>query len=352
MRNKYILIFRLGSLGDTLMALPAFNRIKELYPEHKILLLSNIPINQKAASIASILRKGHFYDQIINYPIATRNPFLLIKLALKLRQYKIDSLFYLTQGRSKNHLKRDLAFFKVSGISNFRAIPTHSNDFELEIDPNTGLYEWEAKRLARRLWDYGQFELSANKYWDLHLTDSEIEKASQLLNDFPKNVFNICISPGTKMQSKDWGKENWHALVEALDKEFEDFNLIILGSNDEKGLGDYLTEARKKNSINLSGITSPRESAAVMKYAHIFIGHDSGPMHMAGTVGVPCVAIFSARNLLAQWLPRGNNNVILYKQVHCAGCDLEICIDEKKHCILSITVNEVFENAKKILNGK
>jgi ADP-heptose:LPS heptosyltransferase len=64
-------------------------------------------------------------------------------------------------------------------------------------------------------------------------------------------------------------------------------------------------------------------------------------MHLAAAVGTPCVAIFSARNFPRQWFPRGNFNKIIYHGTDCAGCLLELCIEEKKKCILSITVDEV-----------
>jgi ADP-heptose:LPS heptosyltransferase len=74
-------------------------------------------------------------------------------------------------------------------------------------------------------------------------------------------------------------------------------------------------------------------SAAILEQCRFFVGHDSGPMHLASCVGIPCVAIFAARSKPRQWFPRGNKNRILYHHTDCAGCGLDVCIDQKKKCI-------------------
>ena len=86
---------------------------------------------------------------------------------------------------------------------------------------------------------------------------------------------------------------------------------------------------------------TPRESAAALKKSALFIGHDSGPMHLSAAVRTPCVAIFSARNKPGVWFPYGEKHRVLYHQTECYGCGLEVCNNEDKKCIKSITVEEV-----------
>ena len=73
--------------------------------------------------------------------------------------------------------------------------------------------------------------------------------------------------------------------------------------------------------MNLCGLLNPRESAAALKMAKIFVGHDSGPMHLAASVGIPCVAIFSARNKPGVWFPYGNQHKVVYHPIDCYGCE-------------------------------
>jgi ADP-heptose:LPS heptosyltransferase len=98
--------------------------------------------------------------------------------------------------------------------------------------------------------------------------------------------------------------------------------------------------------VNLCGDLTPRESAAVFARAEIFVGHDSGPMHLAAAVQTPCVAIFSARNKPRVWFPYGRQHRVVYHRVECWGCELETCVVEKKRCMTSITVDEVVEQVR------
>jgi ADP-heptose:LPS heptosyltransferase len=75
-------------------------------------------------------------------------------------------------------------------------------------------------------------------------------------------------------------------------------------------------------------------------------------MHLASAVGTPCVAIFSARNLPGQWFPARRGHRVIYHKTDCFGCMLETCVAERKRCILSITVDEVFDVVTQLLREK
>src|SRR3990167_5361090 len=64
--------------------------------------------------------------------------------------------------------------------------------------------------------------------------------------------------------------------------------------------------------INLCGKLSVRETAAVIECAQLFIGHDSGPMHLASAVKTPSVAIFSRHAKPGCWYPLGQHHKVLY----------------------------------------
>ena len=81
---KTVVIYRLGSLGDTVVALPFFNRIAELYPAHRRVVLTNVPISSKAAPLLSVLGEGGLVHEAIAYPVGTRDFSELIALRTRL----------------------------------------------------------------------------------------------------------------------------------------------------------------------------------------------------------------------------------------------------------------------------
>src|SRR5262249_32936066 len=148
---------------------------------------------------------------------------------------------------------------------------------------------------------------------------------------------------------KDWTEPNWHSLLNRVQEHWPEQSLVLLGSADEWIRSERCSQGWLAPRLNLCGRTTPRVSAAILKQAHLFIGHDSGPMHLAATVGAPCIAIFAARSLPGQWFPRGKQNTVIYHQTDCFGCGLDKCSYHNKKCILSITVDEVLAAVQKYL---
>lgn len=338
---RNLLIYRLGSLGDTIMTLPCFHRVRECFPEATITLLTNRPVAAKAAPVEAVLGTNYFFDRVLDYPLGTRNPRVLASLIRQIRALKIDTVVNLAAARSPRSVVRDAWFFRVAGASRLIGFPATPNDFAAALDPTTGQHEWEARRLARRLTELGPIDLTDDRYWDLRFTEAERRVAAQVLATVAPQAPTLVVCAGTKMQAKDWGAQNWLSLVARLRTDLPDYRLMMIGAPDEAALADQCLAVWNGPGLNLCGKTSPRESAAVLQQADVFVGHDSGPMHLAGCVGTPCVAVFASISVPGQWYPRGQANQIIYHQTDCAGCGLETCIDQKKKCILSITVDEV-----------
>jgi ADP-heptose:LPS heptosyltransferase len=219
-------------------------------------------------------------------------------------------------------------------------------------DDSTQSFEPEASRLVRNLSELGSGDLNAPESWDLHLSFQEISRADEALADLEGRPI-IAVSVGTKVQSKDWGRENWRELLNRLALLYPGYALALAGAPEESESSDFAAEGWRNAGggavTNLCGRLKPRESAAAFRRARVFIGHDSGPMHLAASVQTPCIAIFAARNKPRIWFPYGKNHRVLYHKTDCWGCGLETCIVEKKRCLTSITVNEVVEQVRSVL---
>ncbi|WP_184550114.1 glycosyltransferase family 9 protein [Mucilaginibacter sp. FT3.2] len=351
LKNNKVLIYRLGSLGDTVMALPSFHKIRNSFPGADITLLTNKPVMAKAAAIETILGSGYFFNRTINYPVGTRSLSVLFNLVKQIRSLKIDTVVNITPTRSKKSLLRDKLFFKAAGVKKFIGFDAAKEDLEVCVDTQTGIMEWEAKRLARRISALGAIDLLDDKNWNLNLSEQEHEIADSYNNILGNTTPVLAISTGTKNPSNDWEINNWQELLTRLSELLPQWKLMIVGAPDETAVAGQLMASWKHQSVDLCGKTTPRVSAALLKKASIFIGHDSGPIHLAASMGTPCVGIYSARNLPGQWFPRGENNRILYKLPDCAGCGLEVCVVQQKKCIMSITVDEVIQSILKVLNN-
>ena len=349
MRSKSVLIYRLGSLGDTVVALPAFHAIKRAFPNQRITLLTNKPVSSKAPPVVAVLGDSYFVDDVIGYPLRTRNPFTLFDLLIRIRARKVDTVVNLAAFRSLISTRRDAAFFRMAGAQRLIGFDLNSRDVQGWCDPETGETEWEASRVARRVEELEQVNLEKSENWDLLLNASENANAAHLLSGVSDKTKLLAVSIGTKVPAKDWGPENWRCLLTKMFAEFPDWTALFCGSGEEESLSEECARSWGGASINVCGKTSPRETAALLKQCRFFVGHDSGPMHLASCVDTPCVAVFSARSLPRQWFPRGHLNRVIYRRTDCAGCSLADCIVEKKRCLMSITPDEVLREVRELV---
>src|SRR5438045_3048362 len=92
---RRVLVYRIGSLGDTIVALPCFHLLERLYPNAERTLLTNFPIHVKAPAAASLLDGSNLIHGYMRYTIGTRNPRELLRLALEIRRFKPDVLVYM-----------------------------------------------------------------------------------------------------------------------------------------------------------------------------------------------------------------------------------------------------------------
>ncbi|HET9088226.1 MAG TPA: glycosyltransferase family 9 protein [Acidobacteriaceae bacterium] len=343
-----VLIYRLGSLGDTAVALPCFHQIARAYPDAERCLLTNIPVHSKAPAAFAVLDGSGLVHGFMRYPIATRNLPELIALQRQIRAYRPQVLVYLTPRRLASEVMRDNAFFRLCGVTKIIGSPLSRDSRTNRLDPVTGWYEPEASRLARLLKELGKIDLQNRAYWDLRLTLDEHRRALEVLK-FVKGRTLLACSVGTKVQAKDWGLANWRRVLDELAVQLPEYSLVLIGASEESAVSESAAVRWTGRWLNLCGKLTPRESAAVLGRTRLFVGHDSGPMHLASAVGTPCVAVFAARNRPRVWFPWGDQHEVIYHQTDCWGCDLETCIDQKKKCLTSITPAEVIGAVHRVI---
>lgn len=309
--RKPLLIYRLGSLGDTMVALPCFHAIMKAFAEQPRLVLTNIPVSSKAAPLEIILRPGGFIDGVIDYPVGVRSFRRLWELARAIRATKADTLVYLTPPRGLKAAWRDVLFFRACGLRTIIGAPTTQDLQDNRIDPQSGEEEPEAERLVRCLKASGPIDLADRGNWDLRLTADERAAGDAALAPL-KGASFLAINMGGKIASKDWGDENWSALARRIASEFGGVGLVAVGGPEDAERSAAVLALWPGPVANLCGALLPRESAAALGRARAFVGHDSGPLHLAAAMGVPSLGLFGDNNVPRKWHPYGPANRVIH----------------------------------------
>ena len=340
----------MGSLGDTVVALPCFHLIARTYPQAERVLLTNFPVHAKAPAAAAVLGDSGLVHRYMRYTVGTRSVGELMRLAWQIRRFRPDLLIYLMPVRPLKIVRRDRLFFRAAGVKRIVGVPS-KDELQHHFDGATGLYESEASRLARSISELGDASIGERQNWSLELTAAERNAAVLALGALTQKPLIVC-GPGTKMQAKDWGQENWRSLLVRLNAAYPQHGLALIGAKEDTAVAEYAAGEWNGPKVNLCGFLTPRETAAVLEHADVFLGPDSGPMHLAASVGVPCAIAFSAAGLPGVWYPAGQQHQIVYHQTSCHGCKLETCVVEARRCLTSITVEEMAAAADKVLSGK
>ncbi|MFL6468112.1 MAG: glycosyltransferase family 9 protein [Pyrinomonadaceae bacterium] len=162
-------------------------------------------------------------------------------------------------------------------------------------------------------------------------------RAQHFSGTFDRTSF--AVAPGSKRPSRMWSENRFSEVIAKLVDEIDLFP-IFFGSVQEQGLCERIL-ARVGRGINIAGKLNIRESAGLLKSCRFYLGNDTGTMHLAAAVGIPCVAIFSAADRNGQWEPFGEGHQILRRNVECEGCRVDIC-PRANLCLELIDSNEVY----------
>lgn len=352
-----VLIFHTGSLGDTLVALPAFWAIREHFNNAQIILMCDQQDKNEIVKANEILDNSGLIDDAILYPACQdinqyyTKSISYLNLWKIIRRMKFDILIYLIQsGRPLKSIIRDIIFFKSAGIDKiighkgFISLPKKKKGLPLPPVPHQS--EQILLRLAR---DGIKIPHPVNARMDLNITFQEREKVKYYFQDFPdRSAFPyVAIGPGSKMPVKRWPIERYESVVESLIRNYNVWP-IIFGGLEDKMLGEKLVQKMGRGYV-FAGKLNVREGVAALENCLFYLGNDTGTMHMAVLAGIPCIAIFSSRDYPGNWYPYGINHIVFRTSLECEGCMLEVCMKREMRCILSIDESQVYQAAEKLL---
>ena len=151
----------------------------------------------------------------------------------------------------------------------------------------------------------------------------------------------VAFCPGSKMPAKRWGADNYAESARRLLAEYPDCKLVFLGGPEDAPLCDALVGKLGPRAKNLAGELTLFGSAAVLRRCKLYVGNDTGTMHLAAAVGTRCIAVFSARDYPGLWEPFGKGHTVLRTSLECEGCMLETCSQFDGACLSRITVEQV-----------
>jgi len=344
--QKLVLVYQIGSLGDTIVSIPAYRAVRRHFgPGARIYVLHNAPPNGRA-SPHQVLDDSSLVNGAVTFQQydGRSNWKTWVEVWIKLRRLKTDAVVYIAPGeRAPKPIARDKLFFRICGIRTLLGF--HACDLDrLHARGSDGLplpVSHEAIMRLERL----EKDLPADRAADmlpplLRIPMEERDKARTWLEEqHPSGMTFAAVCPGANQPAKFWPMDRFEEVGRRLIA--QGIEPIVIGGPAEREMGDRLLAAWS-HGINAAGQFRVIESAALLSQCRFLVGLDTGTTHLAAALGVPCVALYADRDPPGQWEPLGEGHILLRHSVPCGGCRVKECPVPCHPCMTGISTEQVW----------
>lgn len=169
----------------------------------------------------------------------------------------------------------------------------------------------------------------------------------------PSAPLHIVVHPGAGWLYKCWPKEKFSRLIGMIldDHGKHKVFVTVVGGNEDSRMLDYIADCTGDRVRVLKG-SSLLEVASVIRHAHLFVGNDSGLLHMAEAFDIPFVALFGPSR--PETVGPLSSGIFIRKPVECSPCRQIECHKsslKEKTCMDLIKVEEVHHAVNKTIAG-
>src|SRR5437016_2949906 len=333
MRN--LLIIKLRYIGDVLLATPTVRAIRAARPDVRVTMMVN-------RGTEDVLSGNPDMDEIIALDkgsLAAQS-----RLIAGLRRQRFDTVIDLTDG------DRSAFLSWISGAPvriGFNDEERWRGHYYTQVVQSVSGVRHRIDRDLEALKPLGIQAVSKDP--QLWLTPEEENSADQLLDQLgvQRSQSTVILQPGARYWFKAWPPERFAELADRLTSQYG-CQVLIGGSDQDDDLAQQIRQMAKSRSIIMAGRTTIKQFAAIAKKSALFVGSDSGAMHVATAVGTPVVALFGPSNP-AEWGPRGGAAEVIYKGLDCRTCFHPTCLRGEQNCMQLITIDEVIMAAARLL---
>jgi heptosyltransferase-2 len=308
------------------MALPALRAVRTRFPEAEITILAKpyvafIYKNQRVCDNMMLVDYkrdlvSEIREQKFDKALLLQNAFEAAWLSWRGRIP--ERIGYARDGRS-------LLLTKAVPVPKPAEIPAHEQYYYLELVRRAGWLD----------------SLPNETFIGLDVSEENRQRAAQFLrsNGVRPDSLRIAIGAGASYGSaKCWPPDRFAELANRLQAQSA-VDIILFGTRAEEPVSSAIAAGMNCPPIDLTGKTPIDDLPALLSQCHLFIGNDSGAMHVAAAVGLPVVAVFGPTDPFgtAPVTPRCS---IVQEKPYCSPCFLRRCPTDHR-CMTRVTPDAV-----------
>jgi len=161
----------------------------------------------------------------------------------------------------------------------------------------------------------------------------------------------LAVHAGASFAGRRWQPERFAAVIDTISTE-TGLPVVLVGSPDEAEANDKIMAAVRTPIVSLVGALSLETLPALLKEARLFLGNESGPMHIAAAVGTPVVGLFGLTNPI-RWGPVGVPSISLRPSMPCECVASDLCRrtdPSRAYCVWRLEVAAVVDAVRELLS--
>ena len=291
---RRVLIVRLDHIGDLILTSPFLREIRRSLPGSEITLLVTPecrPIVEHCPYVDHVVVHARFRPapfgrvrRIVQEISFSRNRLwprhfdLAVVPRWDTQLFREGFLAYLSGARMR-------VGFEESGNTVIRNDDSYACLYTHLAPSGSHMHEVE-KYLALLQWMGGSVVDTRTEVW---LAPEDRAYALEKMPALPRRV-RVAMVPGSSSSGRRWPSEKFAEIASWMVQDLG-WEVVLIGAPGEVPLGRAVEEACSEGVVNLIGQTSVRQTIALLERCQLYVGNDTGPMHMASAVGVPSIEI-------------------------------------------------------------
>jgi heptosyltransferase-2 len=357
-----VLVVRLDEIGDVVLTTPFLRELRANLPNASITLLVKPDIRNlvelcpyvsevityqppaskywrsiQATSLAKRLARSHFLAKEFDIAIVPR---------WDADSYYASMVSYLSGAKSRVTYSEHVAQEKRRSNVGLDRLFTHVLNLaeqKHEVERNLDLIHFLRGDVGDdqlEVWIGEKDEVFADEFLKAHgVGPNDCVVAMAIGARYPRRVWPL----GRYVELGSWFKRSFDGFI------------VVVGNEDEQHLGEEMSRVLGKRVINSAGKTTLRQATALLKRSSLFVGNDTGPMHLAAAVNCPVIEISchpeggstGHPNSPTRFGPWGVPHAILQPRSSLDSC-FNACDSDRAHCINGVTVSRVAEAFSKL----
>lgn len=338
-----ILIIKMSSLGDILHTLPFAAELRKLYPNAKISWLVH-PQFAGFVPDAPVIDEVLYFDKKKFNSMSLGDKYRYFCEMKKLLQSKHFDLVLDMQG-----LFKSAVLAAISGCDERLGYCELREGSAFVSKAITGAYSKE--HVIERYLDVARYLGADVPVGELDFPMPNLDKETASIweklqaKGMTKDSEYVVMVPGARWWTKEWPVEHYAKLANMIINGSEKY-VVLAGGPDDAVKGAKVKELSNNDYvIDMTGQTSLRELAALIKGCKYYVSADTGPLHFAAALKKPLVAMYGPTKADRTGPYGSKNSTVLLSPAKCKGCLKKKCDDW--HCMHDITPEQVYEEVQK-----